>query len=57
MQIAVLVDGFLAGFIDVGVKRMEEGILELDDLWNRQEAEAIAGQAQRNHKAYEMRPF
>ena len=57
MQIAVLVDGFLAGFIDVGVKRMEEGILELDDLWNRQEAEAIAGQAQRNHKPYEMRPF
>ncbi|MBQ7650020.1 MAG: hypothetical protein IJS15_03625 [Victivallales bacterium] len=56
-QIAVLVDGFLAGFSNVGEKRMQEGILELDDLWNRQEAEAIAGQAQRNHKAYDIRPF
>ena len=57
MQIAVLVDGFLAGFLDVGAKRMDEGILELNDLWNRQEAEAIAAQAQRNHKAYEMHQF
>jgi len=50
MQIAVLVDGFLAGFSNVGTTRMKEGILELDDLWNRQEAEAIAAQARRNHK-------
>jgi len=50
MQIAVVVDGFLAGFSDLSTKRLEEGILELDDLWNRQEAIAIARQAQRNHK-------
>ena len=50
MEVAVVVDGFLAGFSNLSTKRLNEGILELDDLWNRQEAIAIAGQAQRNHK-------
>ncbi len=56
-QVAVIVDGFLAGFSALGVKKTEERVIELDGLWNRQEADAIAAQAPRNHKLFEVRPF
>ena len=56
-QIAVIVDGFLAGFSKLGSKRLDDGILELDGLWNKQEAEAIAAQARRNHDAFAVKPW
>ena len=56
-KLAVIVDGFLAGFSSLGVRRTEECVLELDGLWNKQEAEAIAAQAKRNHDVYAVKPW
>ena len=56
-QIAVVVDGFLVGFSNISSKRMEEGVLELDPLWNKLEAEAIAAKAKHNHDLFDVRPF
>ncbi|MBO4344855.1 MAG: hypothetical protein J5833_03815 [Victivallales bacterium] len=56
-QVAVIVDGFLAGFSNIGIRRTDECVLELDGLWNRQEAEAIAAQAKHNHDLYAVKPW
>lgn len=54
-EVAVLVDGFLAGFSTIGHKKTDDGVIELDGLWNRQEALAIAAQAERNHHLYDVK--
>ena len=51
-ELAVIVDGFYAGMTVVPPRPGEEGVLVVDPIWNRREAELIAEHAKINYRVY-----
>lgn len=49
-DVAVMVDGFLAGFTPLPARFTDDGIFEVKPLWNKLEAEAIVNNVSRNYK-------
>ena len=51
-EVAVIVDGFLAGYTDLPARMDENKIFDIRALWSRQEAQAIVDNVGRNYKIY-----
>lgn len=54
-ELVVLMDGFYSGVTVVPAKGEEEGVMLVDPIWTKQEAEFIAANAKRNYSEYNWR--